>query len=209
MPKLPVTRHTGDMDADRTHDARLDAAFAAVPRAAFLPERQRGSADLDQALPIGHSATNSQPWTVRYMLARLDVRPGHRVLDVGSGSGWTAALLAHLAGPEGSVVGVDVVPELVAMAREHLAGIDTGGLGAVRIEQAEPGVLGWPAGGPYDRILVSADGRRVPAELEQQLAAGGRMVLPAAHTMVVVQRGSDGTLTRAETGDLFTFVPLR
>ena len=197
------------MDAAHRRDARLDEAFAAAPRAAFLPEHRRGSAHLDQALPIGHGATNSQPWTVRYMLARLDALPGHRVLDVGSGSGWTAALLGHLVGPTGSVVGVDIVPELVAMARTHLAALRTPPPAPVTIEEAEPGVLGWPAGAPYDRILVSADGRQVPADLGAQLAPGGRMVLPVAHTMVVVQRSFDGELTRVETGDLFTFVPLR
>lgn len=197
------------MEASPTDEARLDEAFAAVPRAAFLPDAQRGSAHLDQPLPIGHGATNSQPWTVRYMLARLGVRPGQRVLDVGSGSGWTTALLGHLVGPAGGVVGVDVVPELVAMARAHLAGPKTVHMDWVRVEQAEPGVLGRPAEAPFDRILVSADGRRVPPELEAQLAPGGRMVLPVAHAMVVVRRGSDGRLTREDTGGLFTFVPLR
>ena len=76
------------MDAAHRRDARLDEAFAAAPRAAFLPERRRGSAHLDQALPIGHGATNSQPSTVRYMLDLLDAQPGQRALDVGSGSGW-------------------------------------------------------------------------------------------------------------------------
>lgn len=197
------------MDRTGGQDGRLDEAFAAVPRTAFLPEQQRASAHLDQPLPIGHGATNSQPWTVRYMLGWLDVRPGHRVLDVGSGSGWTTGLLGHLVGPGGEVVGVDIVPQLVAMARQNLAGPDTAAMTWVRVEQADPAVLGWPTGAPYDRILVSADGRRVPPELEEQLAPGGRMVLPAAHAMTVVDRAADGTLTRARTGDVFSFVPLR
>ena len=96
--------------------ARLDEAFAAVPRRDFLPARQHPFADLDQALDIGYGVTNSQPTTVRNMLALLDPQPGDRVLDVGSGSGWTTALLAHLVGPTGSVVGVERIPELVMRA---------------------------------------------------------------------------------------------
>ena len=80
-------------------DRALDDAFAAVPRADFLPPDQRAYAHQDRPLAIGFGATNSQPWTVRYMLRLLDARPGDRVLDVGSGSGWTTALLAHLTGP--------------------------------------------------------------------------------------------------------------
>ncbi|MDN5570842.1 MAG: protein-L-isoaspartate O-methyltransferase [Propionibacteriaceae bacterium] len=175
-----------------------------MPREDFLPADVRGLADLDRPLPIGHGATNSQPWTVRYMLRHLDARPGNRVLDVGSGSGWTAALLGWLVGDQGAVIGVDVVPELVTMAREHLASR----FAWVRFELAEAGVLGWPQDGPYDRILVSADGGRVPPELEEQLAPGGRMVIPADQQMVVIERSASGVLTRAETGDLFTFVPL-
>ena len=98
-------------------DRALDDAFAAVPRADFLPPDQRAYAHQDRPLAIGFGATNSQPWTVRYMLRLLDARPGDRVLDVGSGSGWTAALLGWLVGEAGEVVGVDIVSELVAMAR--------------------------------------------------------------------------------------------
>lgn len=183
----------------------LDAAFAAVPRADFLPDEQRGLADLDAPIPIGYGATNSQPWTVRYMLQRLGVQPGHRVLDVGSGSGWTTALLAQLAGPTGSVIGVDIEPELVLMAEDHLGDR----FPTARVELAAEGVLGWPDAAPYDRILVSADGGRIPEELEAQLSPGGRMVLPADHQMWVIDRDRHGRLHRRETGDLFRFVPLR
>lgn len=186
-------------------NTRLDDAFAAVPRADFLPPDQRPYADVDAPLPIGYGATNSQPWTVRYMLSLLGVASGQRVLDVGSGSGWTSALLGWLVGPGGSVVGVDLVPELVDMGREALGER----FGWVRLELADRGALGWPAGAPYDRILVSADGRRVPNELVEQLAPGGRMVLPAAQEMVVVEKDAEGRVVRHATGDRFNFVPLR
>lgn len=185
--------------------SRVRAAFRAVPREGFLPDRQRRYADVDAPLTIGHGATNSQPSTVAYMLELLDVRPGDRVLDVGSGSGWTTALLAELVGPGGSVVGVEIVDALVAMGRGHLAGRWPW----ARIVPASPGVLGLPDEGPFDRILVSADGGDVPAELEEQLADGGRMVLPAAHSMIVVDRSPDSRLRRHTAEGMFSFVPLR
>ncbi|HSN43901.1 MAG TPA: methyltransferase domain-containing protein [Propionibacteriaceae bacterium] len=184
---------------------RVAEAFAAVPRIDFLPASQQRFAHEDRPLPIGHGATNSQPWTVNYMLRLLDVRPGDRVLDLGSGSGWTTALLAHLAGPTGEVIGVDTVPALVDLGRAHLGQR----FPWARIVRAAPGVLGWPDAAPYDRILVSADGERVPEELEAQLAAGGRMVLPAASVMMLVERLDSGAVRRTSTGDRFTFVPLR
>ena len=103
-----------------TADA-VDAAFAAQPREGFLPPEQRPHAALDRPLPIGWGQTNSQPTTVANMLRLLRVAPGMRVLDVGAGSGWTTALLAHLVGPRGQVHGVERVPELVRFGADNLA----------------------------------------------------------------------------------------
>src|SRR3954451_18954914 len=136
------------------------AAFDSVPRADFLPRGWRRSASYDGPIPIGAGQTNSQPRTVEAMLRLLEVRPGDRVLDVGSGSGWTTALLAHLTGPDGSVLGVELEPDLVAFGRANLA---AGDWGNARIEQAKPGTFGDPAHAPYDRILVSAQARELPA----------------------------------------------
>jgi protein-L-isoaspartate(D-aspartate) O-methyltransferase len=137
------------------------------------------------------------------MLRLLDVRRGQRVLDVGAGSGWTTALLAHLTGPEGVVVGVETVPELVTFGAANLAAT---GRGWATIEPASPDVLGVPARAPYDRILVSAEARRLPTVLVDQLAEGGRMVVPVVGTMLLVVRRDTGP--EVTTHGSYRFVPL-
>jgi protein-L-isoaspartate(D-aspartate) O-methyltransferase len=186
---------------------RVDAigeAFAAIDRRGFLPAAERGMARHDGPLPIGHGQTNSQPRTVEDMLRLLELRRGQRVLDVGSGSGWTTALLAHLVGPDGRVVGVELEPDLVRFGRANLAATQQSW---ARIEQATRGVLGLPADAPYDRILVSADGRALPEQLTSQLADGGRMVIPVAGRMILAVRDLDRIVT-TEHG-MYSFVPLR
>ena len=182
----------------------VDAALAASPRERFLPRSQRRRAAYDGPLDIGHGQTNSQPRTVAAMLRLLDVQPGQRVLDVGSGSGWTTALLAQLTGPAGSVDGVEIEPDLVAVGRQNLAGT---GQHRARIHQARPGALGLPELAPFDRILVSAEPRRLPQQLVDQLADGGRMVIPVAGTMLLVVRNGDD-IDVTEHGS-YRFVPLR
>lgn len=185
-------------------DPVLDA-FVAIPREGFLPREMRGSAGFDQPLPIGRGQTNSQPRTVADMLRLLEVAPGDAVLDVGSGSGWSTALLAHLTGPEGSVIGVELEPSLVRFGRRNLAATDQPW---ARIERAKPGVLGWPEEAAYDRILVSAEAEALPAELVDQLAASGRMVIPVAGLMTLVERSATGEVRLSGHG-WYRFVPLR
>ncbi len=182
--------------------ARVQDAFAAVPRHRFLPRRQRRFAGQDAALDLGYGVTNSQPTTVRNMLELLDVQAGHRVLDVGSGSAWTTALLAELVGPDGEVVGVERIPEVLEMGRANL------GVSYPRtsLHLATEGVLGWPSGAPYDRILVSADATSVPEELVSQLAPAGVMVVPVKGLMLQVTRRA-GELKVQEFGR-YSFVPL-
>jgi protein-L-isoaspartate(D-aspartate) O-methyltransferase len=185
----------------------VDAAFAAVDRADFLLPRDRADADYDGPISIGYGQTNSQPFTVHAMLMLLEVEAGHRVLDVGSGSGWTTALLAQLVGSSGSVLGVELVPELAEWGAENLADQDTPW---ASIRRADPDVLGIPSEAPFDRILVSAAARSLPDELVEQLTDDGVMVVPVNATMTRVRRtGPEPADVDITTHGAYSFVPLR
>jgi protein-L-isoaspartate(D-aspartate) O-methyltransferase len=186
-------------------EQRVQAAFDAVPRAPFLPRRKRRFAADDRPIEIGHGQTNSQPRTVRAMLELLDVSAGQRVLDVGCGSGWTTALLAALTGPTGSVLGLEIVPALVELARRNLSAVRTGV--DVSVRQADPDVLGAPEQPAYDKILVSAQAAALPDPLVEQLAVGGRMVVPVRGVMTVVTRDDSTHVDVSEHGR-YAFVPL-
>jgi protein-L-isoaspartate(D-aspartate) O-methyltransferase len=183
---------------------RVSEAFEATPRAGFLPRLSRGRAAYDGPIQIGRGQTNSQPRTVAAMLRLLEVREGDRVLDVGAGSGWSTALLAHLTGPTGEVTGVELEPTLVEFGRANLARLDRPW---ARIERADPERLGRPDAAPYDRILVSAEPRTLPTDLVDQLTEVGRMVIPVSGTMLLVRRTPSGTQV-TEHG-AYRFVPLR
>lgn len=188
-------------------DERLRAAFRAVARSDFLRPQDRPQADTDAPLSIGWGQTNSQPRTVYAMVELLDVRPGHRVLDVGSGSGWTTALLAQLVGSQGRVVGVELEPHLVEFGAGNLARYHCPW---ATIRRSPLDVLGAPQDAPFDRILVSAAAAQLPTALVAQLAVGGVMVIPVAARMTrVVRQGADVDEVTVTTHGLYSFVPLR
>lgn len=182
---------------------RVSEAFKAVNRAYFLPPETVGLADADMALPIGHGQTISQPTTVRMMLEWLDMKEGDHVLDVGSGSGWTTALLSHIVGSKGRVYAVEKVPELVKFGRENAK---RAGVKNAEFYQAKD-ELGLPEHAPYDRILVSASAVRFPAELLDQLKEGGKIVVPVGYDIFEVTKSYENQYdTQTHSG--FIFVPL-
>jgi len=184
-------------------ESRIEKAMRAFPRAKFLPPSGADRAGINAPIGIGYGQTNSQPSTVAQMLAWLKVKAGAHVLDVGSGSGWTTALLSHLVGDTGDVVAVELIPELVTFGRDNC---QHAGAHNVTFHRAGE-VFGWPAQAPYDNILVSASADHLPDQLLAQLASPGRLVIPVGNTIFVISKNIDGELTRqAHPG--YVFVPL-
>ena len=176
MPTLTehLSRSKTTLLAELAHDIsdrRVLEAIARVPRERFVPEELRAYAYENRPLPIGHGQTISQPLIVALMTQGLALQGNEKVLEVGTGSGYQAALLAHLAA---EAVSVERVPELTARAVRVLAEL---GYANVRAYVAGE-TLGWPQEAPYDAIIVTAAAPRVPHELVVQLSPGGRIVIP-------------------------------
>jgi protein-L-isoaspartate(D-aspartate) O-methyltransferase len=185
-------------------DERVLAAIASIPRERFVPARERRQAYANRALPIDCDQTISQPLVVARMLELLALRPSDRVLDVGTGSGYHAALLSLLAA---EVWTIERHPALSAQAAETIGALGIDNVSFV----VGDGRAGFPACAPYDAINVAAAaGDRIPAALEEQLAVGGRLVAPVGaeeQRLVLVRRGTGGRFERAEL-DGVRFVPL-
>lgn len=156
-------------------DDRVAAALARVPRRLFVPEESKGKAYVDEPLAIGEGQTISAPHMVALMALWLDLRPGQKVLEIGGGSGWHAAVTAELVAPDGEVWTVERLPALAATARRNLA--EAGRAERVHVVVGD-GSRGLADEAPYDRIFVAAASPGVPAPLVEQLAEGGRLLLP-------------------------------
>jgi protein-L-isoaspartate(D-aspartate) O-methyltransferase len=180
-------------------------AMRAVPRHLFVPAEAAPLAYRNVALPIGHEQTISQPYVVALMTHLLDVKPGHRVLEVGTGSGYQAAVLSRLAG---EVRTVEIVEPLATEAAERLRRL---GYSNVTVKAGD-GYRGWPEHAPFDRIMVTAGAPHVPRPLLDQLKPGGRLVIPvsrgrAGEMLVLVEKDRRG---RVRSRDILPvrFVPL-
>jgi protein-L-isoaspartate(D-aspartate) O-methyltransferase len=198
-----MVRH--DIAARGIGDPLILAAFRAVPREEFVAEEFAAYAYDDGPLPIGAGQTISQPYIVALMIAAADIKPGDRVLEVGAGSGYAAAVMSRIAG---EVVAIERQPELARIARERLARL---GYENVAIVEGD-GTKGWPERAPYGAILAAASGSHVPPSLLEQLAPGGRLVMPVGATgsvqeLVKVTKQSDGSLSRESLCGV-RFVPL-
>lgn len=184
----------------------LDAMMK-VPRHEFLPREQWSCAYLDRPLPIGSGQTISAPHMVGYMLDIMELRPGLKVLEIGTGSGYHAGLLAELVTPGGKVITLERVPELGRRARETLERMGYGETVDVVIAD---GTVGLPPEAPFDRILVTAGGPTVPRPLKEQLADGGILVMPVGGRMyqdLKLIRKDGGGFHERSMGSV-VFVPL-
>lgn len=188
-----------------TLDTRVMKAMARVPRHEFVPESFRDRAYLNQPLPIGRGQTISQPFIVALMTDLLDVDKTSKVYELGTGSGYQAAILAELVD---SVYSVEIVPTLAEEARDRLAR-----LGYTNVHtRAGDGFYGWPEEAPFDGIIVTAAGLQVPMTLLDQLKPGGHMVIPVGEQhevqqLLVVSKAEDGTITERNVLPVM-FVPI-
>jgi protein-L-isoaspartate(D-aspartate) O-methyltransferase len=185
-------------------DERVLEAMGAIPRERFVDERHQREAYADEAVPIELHQTISQPWIVARMTELLAPRPGDCVLELGTGSGYQAAILAHLGA---HVTSLERHPELATTARTRLSALGLDDLVDIRVVD---GSLGDPDGAPYDGIIVTAAAPSIPTELRDQLADGGRLVIPVGPRdrqilMLVVRDGNDW---RETPHGACVFVPL-
>ena len=181
----------------------LESAFRIIDRADFVTEDHKVEAYEDYPLLIGFGQTISQPTTVAFMLELLDLEKGDKALDVGSGSGWTTALIAEIVKPQGKVWGVEIIPELVEFGRKNLAKHK---LPNAEIIQAGK-QMGLSEHAPYDKILVSAEAEDLPDELISQLKEGGIMVIPIKNTLYKLEKLAGGKIKETAFPG-FVFVPL-
>ncbi len=188
------------MESRGIRDTRVLAAMRAVARHEFVDPMQWGEAYNDYPLPIGHGQTISQPYIVALMTEQLRLMPEHHVLEIGTGSGYQAAVLGRLAA---RVTSVERIEELAERSRETLEHL---GITNVRVILSD-GTLGWPEDAPYDRIIVTAAAPNVPKALIDQLADGGRIVIPVGSThlqdMLIVRKREGEVITEHSIGCRF------
>ncbi|KKU86884.1 MAG: protein-L-isoaspartate O-methyltransferase [Candidatus Wildermuthbacteria bacterium RIFCSPHIGHO2_01_FULL_47_27] len=185
---------------------RIIAAFKKIKRADFLPDDMRNLAELNEALPVGWGQTISQPLVVAFMLELLRPAEEHKILDIGSGSGWTTALLAEIVGSGGRVIAMERIPELKLFGERNVAKYNF-----VKREIAEficgDGSKGYPKEVPFDRILASASAYNIPSVWKEQIKIDGRIVAPIRSSIWLWRKKYDGSFEETEYPG-FSFVPL-
>jgi protein-L-isoaspartate(D-aspartate) O-methyltransferase len=184
---------------------RVLDAFADVPRHAFLPDTLRAAAYINRPLPIGHGQTISQPYIVALMTDLLDPEPTDSVLEIGTGSGYQAAVLAKLVG---QVYSLEIVSALAEQAGERLRRL---GYDNVEVRQGD-GHAGWPEHAPFDAIIVTAAASEIPPALIEQLKPGGRFVIPVGNRysgqdLLLIEKDQHGRVSRKSVLPVI-FVPL-
>jgi protein-L-isoaspartate(D-aspartate) O-methyltransferase len=185
-------------------DNRVLAAMEQVPRHLFVPPALASQAYDDNPLPIGHGVTISQPYIVALMTQAAGIKPGQRVLEVGTGSGYQAAILARLTD---MVFSIELIPDLAQSAGERLSRL---GYDNVRVQSGD-GYLGWPEFAPFDAILVTAAAPEIPLPLKEQLKDGGRLIIPVGPSFgpqYLLRLTKQGNSFREERLIPVAFVPL-
>lgn len=196
---------TAAMTGRKVLNPRLLAALGTVRREAFVPPGESALAYVNAPLPIGSGQTISQPFIVAIMTELLDLDPNDVVLEIGTGSGYQAAILAELVR---EVYTVEVIPELANSARQALA---AEGYGNIEVRCGD-GALGWPEHAPYDAIIVTAAAAEIPSKLVKQLAPGGRMIIPVGagvdnQLLILIEKDIAGHVKHRDIMDV-AFVPL-
>lgn len=179
------------------------SAFKKIDRKDFVPEHFKSFAYVNEPLAIGEGQTISQPLTVAFMLELLELDPGQKVLDVGTGSGWQAALLAEIIGSQGKVISVERIKSLSEQARFNLLKFHFNNIKLV----IGDGSSGYPDEAPYDRIVAAAAADAIPQTWEDQLKIGGIIVAPVGNSLVKLTKLDDAELKEEEFPG-FVFVPL-
>jgi len=187
---------------------RIIEAFRKAPRHAFVAKEYMDYAYSDTALPFMKESTISQPSTVAIMLELLDLKPGSKVLEIGTGSGWQAALLGHIVGERGKIISMEIDPDIAEQAKRQLQKHKSDNVEVV----LRDGSVGYEKGAPYDRIIYTAATTKVPDIVIGQLKKGGMLVAPVGNTdiqrLFLIKKNSIGKLEEESYG-IFRFVPLK
>ena len=184
---------------------RIIEAFQKIDRAHFVSAKYTDLTYINEPLPIGHGQTISQPLTVAFMLELLQPEEGNKILDIGSGSGWQTALLAHIVGEKGKVYAMEVVPELKEYGEKNVSKYNFVKEGRVEFfaQSAEEGL---PEKAPFDRIIAAASCEKIPESWKEQLVIGGRMVVPVKNSIVLLTKDKENHIIEKEFHG-FAFVP--
>jgi len=185
---------------------RIISAFLKIKREDFLPEDLKNLAEYDGPLPIGFGQTISQPLVVAFMLEILEPKEGEKILDVGSGSGWTTALLAEIVGKKGKVIAIERIPELVEFGKKNVEKYNFVKEGRVKFIFGD-GSKGYKIEAPFDKILCSACAKNLPLAWKEQLKIGGRIATPIENSIWLFIKREENVFEEKEFPG-FVFVPL-
>ncbi len=196
-----------ELEIEGIRDKKVLQAMEKIPRHEFVPRAMEEEAYANVPLPIGQGQTISQPYTVAFMLEALELKEGQKVLEIGAASGYNACLIAEIVGKKGKVYTIEIIPELVKLAKEN---INKMGMKNIRVVHGD-GSRGYAKAQPYDRIIITAGAPEVPKPLIEQLKNNGILVGPVgsvySQNMIKIKKTRKGIIKK----DLgcFVFVPLK